>query len=651
MFSKGIKGWLTAGLLWLTSLTYVQASEASIWAKLERAHARADADSALILRSKIRDPLLAPLADYWVLSSRLTLSSQRDVDQFLSRWAGTYYEDRLRNEWMRLLGKNQVWPDLLKHNQHFRMQDDLGVACWVMAARLETGQTINPAELKSLWLQKLEVQPGCAHAVRILWQQGRWPASWIWAKARTAVEYGEWRQAKAAVEIIDRRLRQAVDDVARRASKITNGYRHRAWRGHSQEVLAWAWIRIARQKPESHAKWLPAIRQAKLTGEQKQWVRSTLATWMALHHVDDAVGVYPQEVDASMADTHREWRIRSAILSHQWPQVIGWVSVLPAEIKALPQWQYWHAYARRQIGDRLANLQAAFAAKSLVEAGGYYGMLAASTWGLPMPPQQNPSVRADSAAKVRTNPGLQRAVAAYRLGLRNAGAREWNYTVALHDAQPWSDEDLRAAAQWACDLQWWQRCINTSERMRGDDALQRRFPMPAHLQIGVTARRLGIDAATVYGLIRQESRFEPEARSGAGASGLMQVMPGTARWMGRELGLSRKTMAAWRQPTTNMLLGMSYFDRLLERSGRHLSIAIASYNAGPRRVQGWLPDTPIPTVWWIEGISVNETRQYVQAVLWGAHQYRRAMNQPTSPLSQWMGETVSSGLIRSDETP
>ena len=651
MFTNGMVRRFACGLLWLTSLTFAHADDAKTWARLEAAHARSDAESALILRSRIRDPILAPLADYWVLSARLNQASHADVDAFLARWQGTYYEDRLRAEWMRLLGKQQAWDQLLEHHARYRMRDDSGLACWMMAARVERGQAFDRVQLERLWLSGQSVLPGCAHAVAVLWSRQQWTEALIWQKVRAAIEYREWKHAKAAVEIIDPSLRRAVDEVHLRHERILSGYVDPSWRPFKSEVMAWALIRAVRLNPETHAVWAARIGAAALSAEQRQWLQATLGTWMALQHVPGALERYPSALHAEMSDTHREWRLRSAIVAQNWALVMEWIGGLPDQDQQRPQWKYWLAQAWRSSSQPDLQVKAEAVAQDLADEGGYYGMLAASSWRLM--PRMPESFQVDPVARrrVQQTPGLRRAVGAYKLGLQSAAAREWNYTIALHDGQLWPDADLRAAAQWACELQWWRRCINTSERMDSLDAVQRRFPTPELAQIRSIAERVGVNVAVIYALIRQESRFTLQSRSPVGAAGLMQLMPGTARWMGQQLGWSRQQMAKWREPGPNLELGMHYFKRLSERSNSSLSVIAASYNAGPNRVKKWLPEHGLPTALWIESISVNETREYVQALLWGAQQYHQVILRQTLSADDLLGSSVYSALVLDDDTP
>ena len=219
----------------------------------------------------------------------------------------------------------------------------------------------------------------------------------------------------------------------------------------------------------------------------------------------------------------------------------------------------------------------------------------------------------------RQNPGLNRALLAILLGLRHEGVREWNYTVNLHTPGGMQGSLRHAAAAYACQYEVWDRCINTSERLPySDDAL--RFPTPHRAQVLQHSQTAGLDAAYIYGLIRQESRFVINARSRVGASGLMQIRPATARWTARKMGLKNFSPAQINELDTNLQIGTHYLKLALERFGDALPLAAAAYNAGPTRASQWrapegTASPALEAAAWIENIPFDETRAYVKNVL------------------------------------
>jgi soluble lytic murein transglycosylase len=204
--------------------------------------------------------------------------------------------------------------------------------------------------------------------------------------------------------------------------------------------------------------------------------------------------------------------------------------------------------------------------------------------------------------------------------LRSEGVREWNYTLSFGRPGGLSDRELLAAAQWACEKKVWDRCINTSERTRDVVDVAQRYPTPFKHEVVRAAHEVGLDPALMYGLIRQESRFITSARSGVGAAGLMQIMPGTARWTARKLGL-RLSSADLHDAGSNLRLGAGYLRLLLDNFGGSQALATAAYNAGPNRPRRWREGAPTETAAWVENIPFSETRDYVKKVLANASVY------------------------------
>ena len=181
-------------------------------------------------------------------------------------------------------------------------------------------------------------------------------------------------------------------------------------------------------------------------------------------------------------------------------------------------------------------------------------------------------------------------------------------------------EQLLAAADFACQREVWDRCINTSERTRTTIDQEQRYPMPFKASVLARTKQIGLDPAYVYGLIRQESRFVTDARSHVGASGLMQVMPATAKWTARKIGLTNFTPDQISDRDTNIAIGTGYLKLVLDSFEGSMPLAAGAYNAGPSRSRRWrAPNDGTGPVLegaiWAENVPFNETRDYVKKVL------------------------------------
>jgi soluble lytic murein transglycosylase len=193
------------------------------------------------------------------------------------------------------------------------------------------------------------------------------------------------------------------------------------------------------------------------------------------------------------------------------------------------------------------------------------------------------------------------------------------------------DRALLAAADRACQRELWDRCINTSDRTRSAIDFEQRFPMPHRDAVVRRAGAIQLDPAYVYGLIRQESRFVTDARSSVGASGLMQVMPATARWTARKIGLTDFTPGQITDRDTNIAIGTGYLRLVLDDFAGSLPLAAAAYNAGPSRPRAWRNGPILEAAIWAENVPFAETRDYVKKVLSNTTNYAAILTgQPQS---------------------
>jgi soluble lytic murein transglycosylase len=237
-------------------------------------------------------------------------------------------------------------------------------------------------------------------------------------------------------------------------------------------------------------------------------------------------------------------------------------------------------------------------------------------------------------AGTRAHPGLQRALRLIALDLRSEGVREWNFSL-----REMNDRQLLAAARWACYHQVWDRCINTSDRTRQEVDISQRYPIPYRADVMAHAKDAGLDPAYVLGLIRQESRFISDARSHVGAGGLMQVMPTTAKWVAKKIGMPFQA-SMLKDRVTNLRLGTHYLKWVLDDLGGSQLMAAAAYNAGPGRPRRWREGVTIETAAWAESIPFTETRDYVKKVLSNAVIYSAQLGGDAVSLKDRLGAVV-----------
>ncbi|MFZ1574769.1 MAG: transglycosylase SLT domain-containing protein, partial [Chromatiaceae bacterium] len=206
-------------------------------------------------------------------------------------------------------------------------------------------------------------------------------------------------------------------------------------------------------------------------------------------------------------------------------------------------------------------------------------------------------------------PALERIRELQRLGRDADMRREWRTLTRDLEAP-----DLRAAATLAAGLGWHDQAIFTLARTDYWDDLELRFPLAYRDLVAEQAWQTGLPEDWIYGVIRQESVFNPTVASQAGALGLMQLMPGTAQELAVAAGEPAPGRGAILEPERNINLGSTYLARMRDRFG-HPALATAAYNAGPHRVARWLPEACTEADLWIVAIPFAETRGYVERVM------------------------------------
>jgi soluble lytic murein transglycosylase len=352
------------------------------------------------------------------------------------------------------------------------------------------------------------------------------------------------------------------------------------------------------------------------------------------------------------------WHVRAALRaerSPKWKQVETAIKAMSASSRQDPAWVYW--LARAEMAQHAAQSQAHQAAlkslESIAGVKGFYEQLALEQLGRKVvaPVRPEPPTEAELAV-ARQNPSLKRALYAISMGLRAEGVREWNYGAHLVNAQGqlgrMTDREMLATAALACEQQVWDRCINTSERMRDLYDTEQSFPMPFKDAVIQRSREIGLDPAYVYGLIRQESRFVMDARSHVGASGLMQVMPATAKWTARKIGLDNFRPEHLARHDTNIAIGTGYLKIVLDSLGGSMPLAAAAYNAGPSRARKWSQDRTLEGAIWAENVPFNETRDYVKKVLSNATLYAAIITGQPQSLTTRLGMVGPQNAAQTD---
>ncbi|WP_396268000.1 transglycosylase SLT domain-containing protein [Ideonella sp.] len=599
-----------------------------------QAFVRKDKAKLANVRSAVMDARhpLAPWADYWALNLRLPEARSEDLDAFYARWPGSYVEDRLRNDWLLELGRRRDWATFSREVPRFKMNDDREVNCYRLLAEHQAGKDVREAARKA-WMAQREADDGCHQLAKAQLDSERFMPEDVWRKVRHATEHARLRQARQAASLLGDNVAASTQEALDNPSRFINT--RAIALGHARSELASIALgRLAASDPTAAARLLEDRWAGALGGEHGAWAWAQTAKQAALALRPESLEwsrnawdtLKPRLRDKpDWSDETLGWHARAALrlggTTERWVLAMRAMDAMSPEERADPTWRYWRARALQALakpgsaGDEQRE-QARDLLKDLSDELHFYGQLASEDLGAvqPLPPKPAAPTAPERDA-ARSRPGLQRALAALALGLRSEGLREWNFSLI-----GMTDRELLAAAQLACSREIWDRCINTSERSKAEVDMEQRFPWPLREEVVPRAREAGLEPAYVYGLIRQESRFMLAARSHVGASGLMQIMPATASWTAKRIGLPYKPEMITDRDT-NLRLGNAYLKMVLEDLGGSQAMAAAAYNAGPNRPRRWREGPVLETAIWIENIPLHETRDYVKRVLSNASYY------------------------------
>lgn len=563
------------------------------------------------LAPELRGHDLEDYVDYWLLVGRLP--DQLDAASahaFLARHERTYLAEKLRGDWLKALGKQQQWGEFDAEYGKLATPDQ-ELACYALQSRRARGDAGMLDEALPLWLTLLEPPEPCYPVLEALIWEKRVLADEVWARVRRQFEANRLAAARYSTNYLPpsqtpsaAQLDAAIERPLPMLVKLPANW---ADKRLGRELAVLAIQRIAKNDPRQAAEQLEKL-AAKLDEGQRGWAWAQIGWQAATRHLPEAVGWFRQAGDAPLSDEVAQWKVRAALRAQEWGMVHATIERMPPALAAQPEWIYWLGRAHL-AGGRLTEAQALF--QKISGQPNFYGNLADDELERPIrvPPAAAAPTR-DELAAAAGNPGLKRALALIRLNMRVEGVREWNWTL-----RGMNDRQLLAAAELAKRNDVFDRAIAAADRTRSEHDYSLRYLAPFNEQVRPAAQKQAVDDAWVYGLMRQESRFISNARSSVGASGLMQLMPATAKWVAKKIGLANYHHGNVNDTETNLLLGTSYMRMVMDSLDNHPVLASAAYNAGPGRARKWRAERPLEGAIYAETIPFNETRDYVKKVM------------------------------------
>ncbi len=640
LFKRVVLAAIVAGL-GACALPSAQAlSDDDVFLSLREAARRDDPTRAAELGSRLQNYAIPSYVDYFRLKPRLRDASGAEIRDYLARYNGEAIADRLRNDWLLELGRKRNWSVFDEQLPLYLVDDDMQVKCYALMSRVSRGANVAD-DARALLVTPKGYGEACPALITMLVEAGQFNADDVWAQVRLAAEQGNAGLARQLAPLGGGDAKRIALAFSQPTVFVARGVG--AGRAERETWLV-ALGRASRQSHEQAANALEVRAADKLTAREQAIGWAQIALQASYQLAPETATYWRKAQGAPLSQEGQQWQVRIALRNENWKAVKSGIEAMAAPLREDPTWIYWYARAlqaerKGEEGTRLL--------RSIAGQHHFYGQLASEDLGqkIDIPPAAAPVTAAELAA-ASSNPGLRRALKFFEMDLRFEGVREWNWELRHMK----SERELLAAAEFARRSNVLDRMVNTSDRTRSEHDFRQRYPMPFEDVMQRATRSLDLDMAWVYGLIRQESRFIMHARSHVGASGLMQLMPATAKYVARKIGMTDFDHSQVNQIDTNIQLGTNYLSMVLNDLDGSQTLATAAYNAGPGRPRAWRSTLarPVEGAIFAETIPFSETRGYVKNVLANAAYYAALIEGKPQSLKARLGTVSPKGLVQTE---
>lgn len=598
-----------------------------------------DTNKTETLASELSDYDIPSYVEYYRLKPRIKdlVAPQVEIRDYLARYDSSAIADRLRNDWLLELGKAGDWATFDEQYPLFVLNDDTQLKCYALTSKILKGSNV-AAEARALLTTPKEYGTGCTDLIGVLAQNGQFTADDVWFQIRQAAEAGFAAVARRMVPYVDGDDTQVAKALDKPALIVMRGP---GTDRVSHELFILALGRFAKNDVGQAVTVLNASSD-QLSASERALAWGQIA-YQAAYKLDPLAASYWRNANgAILSPDGYQWRVRAALRAGDWKLVKSSIEAMPSELRDDPAWVYWLGRAYLAEG-RTVEAHKQF--QSIADQLHFYGQLALEELGKKIVvPYASATLSPEELAPMMSNVGFRRAMRFFDMNLRFEGVREWNWEL-----RQMNDRQLLAAAEFARRNDVLDRMVNTSERTKVERDFTQRFPSPHRDIMTANTQALGLDMAWVYGVIHQESRFVLAARSHVGASGLMQVMPATARFVAKKIGLNGFNNGQISDVDTNILLGTNYLNMVLNDLDGSQALATAAYNAGPGRSRAWRATLSgsIEGAVFAESIPFNETRGYVKNVLSNATYYAVLFEGKPQSLKARLGVVVPKNFVES----
>ena len=588
---------------------------------------------------------LVPYLEAELLRQRVDQVPEAVMAHFLTRHRGWSFAPTLETTWLRSLGQRGEHQALRRHG---RDSTDPEVRCYQAAGRIEAQEHEGLAgEIAGLWLVGRS-QPEACDPVFTWWQaQGNPAPDLAWQRFQLALEAGDLDLARYLGRYLAGEEREWAERWLNMQARPHDTLgQARQWRDQprARQLISSGLRQLVRRDGErAELHWQALAPAFSWSASEQAAIARELALYRAVRLDGEAVAAIDALPDSARDQQILEWRARAALAHGNWPVVLTSIEAMAAAEQEQGRWRYWRGRALAA----LENPEALTVLAALAREPHYYGFLAAAHLGRAFN-LCSEELAADSAVQARLLGDLEfeRALELFQVGLYDHARRTWNRV-----ARRLSQSELEQAALLLTASGWYDRAIAALNNPQNRQAYPWRFPLAEKGLVMAEAEQRRVNPALVYGLMRAESAMQRDALSPAGAQGLLQLMPGTAREVARRNGLAYNGAGDLLDPATNIALGIAHLAELEERYAGNWVLVAAAYNAGINAVARWLDERPPaePDIW-LETLPYHETREYVPRILAFATIYEwQLAAKPGVLAANMLGRVADSGRFACPE--
>ena len=611
------------------------ASRRSNFLAAEQAYSRGDPGLYHSLKSGLKDYPLYPYLEYRELKKRLNTASSSEVSKFLTNYSGSGPAYLLRRRWLSRLASEGRWEEVIKY--YDKRDDSNKFRCLLLDAMIHTGNSdLAYSHTEEVWLHGDALPKACDSVFESWRKAGNMENTLVWRRIELAIKSGNVKLAghlgkylSAADKKWLKRWMHMRKNPSKALSSLSGSHPFKA------EIISYGLRRLGNKNPEEAlSRWKQLLKKSDFSADDRCEIDQGLAQAL---YTEAGKNVYSFYLKTGNCLNHPELlqaRLRAALLRQDWTRLLTWINALPDELRRQQLWRYWQARALQQNGYTAA---AAALFNKVAGDRSFYAYLASDH--LPAPYKfAHGKIAADDTEinRMKTDAAMLRMRELQQLGRDVDLRREWRQQMQLLD-----EAAMQAAAVVYNAWGMLDRAIFTLAKADSWDDMEMRFPLEHRELVEQYAQQRGIDASWAFAILRQESAFMAEIKSTAGAHGLMQLLPATARQVAHQHEMKRPSVSDLSNPATNIALGTGYLGMMMERFGHNMTLSTAAYNAGPGAVKKWLRHRPdsesLPADIWVELIPFAETRKYVKHVMTYATIYDMRLGVEPMKISDRLG--------------